>query len=65
MGPLTQFGQAHCHHSAGSFCLQCHGERQFINGKDATEADIIQAAQSAAAHQFIMELPNGYDTHSE
>lgn len=33
-----------------------------LMGQDATEADIIQAAQSAAAHEFIMELPNGYDT---
>jgi subfamily B ATP-binding cassette protein MsbA len=29
---------------------------------DATEDDIIAAAKHAAAHDFIMELPNGYDT---
>lgn len=29
---------------------------------DATEADIIAAAQSAAAHEFILALPQGYDT---
>lgn len=29
---------------------------------DATEAEIIQAAKSANAHEFIMSLPNGYDT---
>lgn len=29
---------------------------------DATEAEIIQAAQGAAAHEFITQLPDGYDT---
>ena len=29
---------------------------------DASEAEIISAAQSANAHEFIMELPKGYDT---
>jgi subfamily B ATP-binding cassette protein MsbA len=28
----------------------------------ATEAQIIEAAKLAAAHEFIMELPEGYDT---
>lgn len=28
----------------------------------ATRAEIIQAAKSAEAHEFIMTLPNGYDT---
>lgn len=28
----------------------------------ATEEDIIAAAKNAAAHEFIMELPEGYDT---
>jgi subfamily B ATP-binding cassette protein MsbA len=28
----------------------------------ASEDDIIQAAKSAAAHDFIMKLPKGYDT---
>ncbi|HCS23191.1 MAG TPA: ABC transporter ATP-binding protein [Alphaproteobacteria bacterium] len=28
----------------------------------ATEDDIIAAAKSAAAHEFILELPQGYDT---
>lgn len=30
--------------------------------QEATEAEIIAAAQAAAAHDFIMELPQGYDT---
>ena len=30
---------------------------------DAPEADIIQAAQDAQAHDFIMATPDGYDTH--
>lgn len=29
---------------------------------DATEEEIIQAAKNAHAHNFIMQLPNGYDT---
>ncbi len=29
---------------------------------DASEAEIIQAARDAAAHDFIMALPDGYDT---
>lgn len=30
---------------------------------DATEEEIINAAKSANAHEFIMELPQGYDTY--
>ncbi len=30
---------------------------------DATEAEIVAAAQNANAHDFIMELPEGYDTY--
>ncbi|MGA2503574.1 MAG: ABC transporter ATP-binding protein [Anaerolineales bacterium] len=29
---------------------------------DATQEDIISAAKAAAAHDFIMEFPDGYDT---
>ncbi|MGB8602065.1 MAG: ABC transporter ATP-binding protein [Rhizomicrobium sp.] len=29
---------------------------------DASEADIMQAAKDAAAHDFIMQCPQGYDT---
>ena len=31
-------------------------------GHDATEEEIIEAAKMANAHDFIMNLPNGYDT---
>ncbi len=31
-------------------------------GKEVTQEDIIQAAQIANAHDFIMALPKGYDT---
>ncbi len=30
---------------------------------DASEEEIIAAAQAAQAHSFIMEMPDGYDTH--
>lgn len=29
---------------------------------DATEAEMIEAAKKARCHEFIMELPNGYDS---
>ena len=29
---------------------------------DATEAEMVEAARSANAHEFILALPNGYDT---
>jgi ATP-binding cassette subfamily B protein IrtA len=31
---------------------------------DATEADVISAARAAQAHDFIMALPQGYDTQA-
>ena len=35
-----------------------------IYGKaDATDAEIIEAAKKAGAHEFISALPNGYDTY--
>ena len=30
---------------------------------DATEGEIIEAAKNAAAHEFIEEMPDGYDTY--
>ncbi|MGC8874317.1 MAG: ABC transporter ATP-binding protein [Chloroflexia bacterium] len=32
---------------------------------DATDEEVIAAAKAAQAHDFIMQLPNGYDTHVE
>jgi ABC-type multidrug transport system fused ATPase/permease subunit len=33
-------------------------------GKEgATEAEIIEAAKAACAHEFIQEMDNGYDTY--
>ncbi len=34
-----------------------------LGKENATEEDIIAAAKIANAHDFIMELPNGYDTN--
>lgn len=33
-----------------------------LNNPEATTEEIIEAAKIAAAHDFIMELPNGYNT---
>ncbi len=30
---------------------------------DATEEEMVEAAKSAGAHEFILSLPNGYDTY--
>ncbi|MBN4064395.1 ABC transporter ATP-binding protein [Dehalococcoides mccartyi] len=32
---------------------------------DATREDIVEAAQAVGAHEFIMKLPNGYETELE
>jgi ATP-binding cassette subfamily B protein len=32
---------------------------------DATEEEVVTAAKAAQAHEFILELPDGYDTHVE
>jgi len=32
---------------------------------DASDEDVIAAAKAAQAHDFIMDLPQGYDTHVE
>jgi ATP-binding cassette subfamily B multidrug efflux pump len=32
---------------------------------DASDAEVIAAAKAAQAHDFILELPQGYDTHVE
>jgi len=38
------------------------GENILFGGQDATKAELIQAAKIANAHDFIMRLPDGYDT---
>jgi ATP-binding cassette, subfamily B, multidrug efflux pump len=32
---------------------------------DASDEDVVAAAKAAQAHEFIMDLPQGYDTHIE
>ena len=43
------------------------GETAFDNIRfgrpDSTEADVIAAAKAASAHEFLNELPAGYDTY--
>jgi ABC-type multidrug transport system fused ATPase/permease subunit len=37
-------------------------ENILFGGKDAAEEDMVRAAKIANAHEFIIQLPNGYDT---
>ncbi|WP_336783255.1 ABC transporter ATP-binding protein [Paenibacillus illinoisensis] len=37
-------------------------ENILFGNENATEVDIIAAAKAASAHEFIMQLPEGYDT---
>jgi ATP-binding cassette subfamily B protein len=37
-------------------------ENILFGRRDATEAEMIEAAQVANAHEFIIQLPDGYDT---
>ena len=39
------------------------GANILLGREGATEEEMIQAAKDANAHDFIMELPAGYDTH--
>ena len=32
---------------------------------DATDEEVVAGAKAAQAHEFILDLPNGYDTHVE
>jgi ATP-binding cassette subfamily B protein len=32
---------------------------------DATDEEVVAAAKAAQAHEFILDLPDGYDTHVE
>jgi ATP-binding cassette subfamily B protein len=38
------------------------GENIALGRPDASEEDVVAAAKAAQAHDFIMALPNGYDT---
>lgn len=33
-----------------------------VHGRSPSQAEVEEAAQAANAHDFIMELPEGYDT---
>jgi subfamily B ATP-binding cassette protein MsbA len=46
-----------------SFLFNNNVVENLLYGKpDATREDVIQAAKAANAHEFIMQLPGGYDT---
>ena len=38
-------------------------ENIFYGNPDATDEEIVEAAKMASIHEFIMSLPNGYDTY--
>lgn len=38
-------------------------ENLFFANPDATEEEMVQAARTSHAHEFIKRLPNGYDTY--
>lgn len=40
-------------------------ENIIYNKADATREDVVAAAQAVGAHEFIMKLPDGYDTSLE
>jgi len=44
------------------YCRTRVRENILFGNPDASEEEVIQAAKSANAHDFIMALPNGYDT---
>ena len=55
--------QRHLTRGARIRALQRHHPQQHRLGRaGATHAEIEEAARNAAAHDFIMSLPNGYDT---
>jgi ABC-type multidrug transport system fused ATPase/permease subunit len=46
-----------------TFLFNTTVRENLLHGKpDATEEELIAAAKAAYAHDFILELPNGYDT---
>ena len=65
---LTEFTLDHLHHSVAlvgqdtSLFNTSIRENLKIAKPDATEAEIIEAAKQAAAHEFVSALPQGYDT---
>lgn len=44
------------------FLFHASVRENIMMGQDRSEKELIQAAQSAAAHDFILALPEGYDT---
>jgi len=48
--------------SQDSFIFNATIRDNIVFGDEYTDAEIIHAAKMACAHEFIMELPEGYDT---
>ena len=54
------------HGAAGAVPVHRHGDREHPLQQDrATREEVIEAAKAVGAHDFIMQLPDGYDTKLE
>ncbi|MEB0031051.1 ABC transporter transmembrane domain-containing protein [Undibacterium sp. RTI2.1] len=64
---LTSFSDEHFRASVGlvpqePFLLAANARENIAMGRNISEADIIIAAKAARAHDFILQLEQGYDT---
>jgi thiol reductant ABC exporter CydC subunit len=65
---LRQYRQEDLHHMIGVVSQHTHlfnatvRENLLLARPDASQADLVQAAQRAQIHEFIQSLPQGYDT---
>jgi ATP-binding cassette subfamily B multidrug efflux pump len=65
--PLSELSEVEFRNSVGlvpqeAFLLAGSARENIAMGRDLSEAQIIQAAQAAHAHEFILALERGYDT---
>lgn len=62
--PYKQLMEEISYVSQENFLFNCSiRENISLSKPDATEEEIVEAAKAAHAHEFIMKLPNAYDTN--